>query len=149
MLMHLKIASLQFIYSYLLHILKLICIFIEIRIKICVQIRMRGAFHGNPWPAHLHHAQLTPTFLLCSPEPILHGNIHAAFPARVSTDCYWNYKALTGFLHMPSLGIQPLFIPILPRSRIWVDAVLWWPFESPLENLCQSIKGRQALPIVA
>lgn len=149
MLIHLKIASLRFIYSSLFRILKLVYIFIYVCIKICIQIRLTGAFHGNPWPARLHHAQLTPTYLLCSPEPILHGDIHAASAGRVSTDCYWNYKALTGFLHMPSLGLKPLFVPILPRSRICVDTLLWWPFESPLENLCQSIKFRQALQVVA
>lgn len=145
MLMHLKIASLKFIYSSFFHILKLGCIFIYVCIKICIQICLTGAFHGSPWPTHWHHAQLTPMYLLCSPEPILHGHVHAAVAARVSTDCNWNYKALTGFLHMPSLGIKSLFVPILPWSRICVDTVLWWPFGSPLENLCGSVKGRQQL----
>lgn len=115
MLMHLKIASLKFIYSSFFHILKLGCIFIYVCIKICIQICLTGAFRGSPWPTHWHHAQLTPMYLLCSPEPILHGHIHAAFAARVSTDCNWNYKALTGFLHMPSLGIKSLFVPIMCR----------------------------------
>lgn len=50
---------------------------------------------------------------------------------------------------MLSLG-KNLLAAILPQSRVCVDTVLWWlPFESPLENPSESIKGKQAVQVVA
>lgn len=148
MLMHLKIESLKLMYSSLFHILKHVCIFIYVCIKICIQICMTGPFNDIPWPIHLHRAQLTAIFLLCSPESILYVNSHVVLAGRMGRDRNWNYKALTGSLDMPSLG-KTLFAPTLPWSVVHVDTVLWWlSFESPFENP-ESIKGRRALQVVA
>lgn len=146
MLMHLKIESLNLIYSSLFHILKHVCIFMYVYIRICEQIGMTGPSNGNPdsficimdsWTAFICSFPQSPRCTLTSMLLLLVG--WAGLELELQD---------TDFLPTPSL--RKIFAPVLPWSMVCVQTVLWWlPFESPLENPFGSVKGSQALQVVA